>query len=342
MAKTRLADTPAFNGRAVPVIDISPYFSGDLAQKRQVAKLIDDACRSIGFLVISGHGVPSALIERTDALARAFFDLPIDVKLKYKTGYRGYSPMFTSALAYTSGDGQSAPDFREIFSIGQPHVDRQDPYFGSETGRRIFPDNVYPQEVPGLRETLEAYYGAMTALATTLMRLFALALDLDEHWFDDKIDKHMTGFSLSNYPDQPQGQAPNQLRAGAHTDWGSLTILKTEDKPGGLEVLTTQGAWEAVPIIPGTFIINIGDLMAQWTNDRWISNMHRVVNPPRDQATGSRRQSLIFFHQPNYDARIECLAGCVGDGAKYPPTTSGGHLKMKLDMSRVAKPAEAT
>lgn len=337
MASVQRQGMTEFDGRSVPVIDISPYFSGAPDQKRRVAQQIDQACRSIGFLVISGHAVPNELIERTDRLTRAFFDLPLAVKLKYKSPYRGYSPMFTSALAYTTGDAQSAPDFRELFSIGQHRIDRFDPYFGCETGRQVFPDNVYPTEIPGLRETLDEYYDAMTSLATTLMRLFALALELDEHWFDDKIDKHMTGLSLSNYPDQPETLSQNQLRAGAHTDWGSLTILKTEDKPGGLEVRTAQGGWEAVPIVPGAFIINIGDLMAQWTNDQWVSTMHRVVNPPRDKATGSRRQSLIFFHQPNYDARIECLASCVGDGARYAPTTSGEHLRMKLEMSKVAK-----
>jgi isopenicillin N synthase-like dioxygenase len=173
------------------------------------------------------------------------------------------------------------------------------------------------------------------------MRLFALALDLDEHWFDDKVDKHMTNFSVSNYPDQPHALPGSQLRAGAHTDYGSITILKTEDKPGGLEVRAADGRWAAVPIVPGAFIINIGDLMAQWTNDAWVSTMHRVVNPPRDQAAGSRRQSLIFFHQPNYDAVVECLPSCRGAGAKYPPTTSGEHLWAKLQKMQVPANAEA-
>jgi isopenicillin N synthase-like dioxygenase len=127
----------------------------------------------------------------------------------------------------------------------------------------------------------------MEQLAQALMRLFALGLDLDEYWFDDKIDKHMTNLTANWYPDQRVRAKPGQLRAGAHTDYGSLTILKTENKPGGLEVQTRQGNWAPVPIIPGTFIVDIGDLMAQWTNDRWISTMHRVANPPRDMTTGT-------------------------------------------------------
>jgi isopenicillin N synthase-like dioxygenase len=120
-----------------------------------------------------------------------------------------------------------------------------------------------------------------------------------------------------------------------------MTIIKAEDKPGGLEVLDAEGNWRSVPVVPGTFIVNLGDLMAQWTNDRWVSTMHRVVNPPRDKAIGSRRQSLIFFHQPNYDAMIECLPGCLDNGrAKYAPITSGEHLLMKMQkMQDVGKRA---
>jgi isopenicillin N synthase-like dioxygenase len=136
---------------------------------------------------------------------------------------------------------------------------------------------------------------------------------------------------ISNYPDQPEELEAGQLRAGAHTDYGGLTILKTEDKPGGLQVQTSDGRWEPVPIVPGAFIINLGDLMAQWTNDEWVSTMHRVVNPPRDQAIGSRRQSLVFFHQPNYDAVIECIPTCTETAPKYARTTSIEHLEMKMN-----------
>ena len=307
------APSPTFAANPVPVIDISPYFTGDPEAKRAVARQIDQACRTIGFLVISGHGVPDDLIADAERVTRALFDLPLPVKMKYVSPspeiYRGYSPMMTSALAYTIGD-DTPPDFREIYTMNRHRIDRSDPYFTTPMGRMIFPDNVYPDEIPGLVDTWKAYYDAMTSLATTLMRLFALALDLDEHWFDDKVDKHMTNFTVSNYPDQPDPLAEGQLRAGAHTDYGSLTILRTEDKPGGLEVRTSSGEWATVPIVPGAFIINIGDLMAQWTNDQWVSTMHRVVNPPRDKATGSRRQSLIFFHQPNYDAVVDCLPSC--------------------------------
>jgi isopenicillin N synthase-like dioxygenase len=328
---------------AVPVIDISAYFSGSAAEKKTVARQIDAACRSIGFLVISGHGVSEHLIERMHAVSRAFFDLPVEIKGKYQPAsqdiFRGYKALESNALAYSMDDAEAVPDFREIFSLNRVEIDETDPYYTSPTGRRIFCPNIWPDGLAGFQTTATEYYKAMEGLAVTLMRLFALALDLDEHWFDNKVDKHMTNFVLSNYPDQPTLPKPGQLRCGAHSDYGSLTILKTEDKPGGLEVLTSAGTWAPVPIVPGTFIINLGDLMAQWTNDRWVSTMHRVVNPPRDKAVGSRRQSLVFFHQPNYDALVECLATCREDGtAKYPPITSGEHLIRKLSKAYQIEP----
>jgi isopenicillin N synthase-like dioxygenase len=324
---------------AVPVIDIGPYFTGAQEAKRSVALQIDQACREIGFLVIAGHGVPDALVADMGAATRALFDLPAEIKRRYASseanGHVGYQAVETNALANTlEGGGEAAPpDFREIFAFNRPFSDPP----GPETmgAWRTYHPNLYPSEIPNFEAIVRAYYAAMESLAQTLMRLFALALDLEETWFDDKIDRHLSNFNLSNYPDQLEPPRPGQLRAGAHTDFGSLTILKAEDAPGGLEVQTADGRWQGVPIVPGAFIINIGDLMARWTNDRWVSTLHRVVNPPRDKALGSRRQSLIFFHQPNDDAIVECLASCLGGGlAKYPPISSGEHLVEQLRKMR--------
>jgi isopenicillin N synthase-like dioxygenase len=165
----------------------------------------------------------------------------------------------------------------------------------------------------------------MGALADTVMRIFAVALGKPEGFFDDKIDHHISRLRVRNYPAQPTPPAPGQIRAGAHSDYGSLTLLATEDKPGGLQVCNAQGAWVDVPIVPGTFIVNIGDLMARWTNDTWVSTLHRVVNPPPDADGDTRRLSLVFFHNPNHDAEIASLVpDCP---ARYPPTTSGAHLR---------------
>lgn len=327
---------------SVPIIDVAGYHSGDSGLKRRIADQIDHACRSIGFLVVAGHGVPDRVIERAERATRAFFDLPTAIKSKYAHGgsnaYRGYYALEANAIAYSLDNREAPPDLLERYSIGRVDVDPSDPYYSrNEMARNAFAPNVWPDEVADFMPAMVDYYRAMDRLALTLMRLFALALQLDEHWFDDKVDKHMTHLVVQNYPDQERPPRPGQLRCGAHSDYGSLTILKTEDKPGGLEVRTAAGAWVPVSPVPGTFIINLGDLMAQWTNDRWVSTMHRVVNPPRDLMSGTRRQSLIFFHQPNYDALIECLPNCQENGrAKYAPITSGEHLYMKVTKQVVA------
>jgi isopenicillin N synthase-like dioxygenase len=318
----------------VPIIDISGYFGGSPREKLDIARRIDSACRDIGFLVITGHGVPSELIERTQAVSRAFFDLPEDVRRRYVAAdprsNRGYYAEGTLAAA-NSKDISSAPDFRETFKMGRPQVFAADPYFATEAARRVFSPNIWPDAVEGFEAAWTEYYKSMENVAFALMRLFALALDQPEHAFDDKIDRHMSTLSAANYPELKQEPLPGQLRCGAHTDFGAITILKAEDKPGGLEVRARNGDWMRVPIVPDAFIINIGDMLERWTNDRWVSNLHRVANPPADRNLGSRRQSLICFFHPNYDAVVECIPSCKGsDAAKYPPITAREHLLEKI------------
>ena len=321
---------------SVPTIDISGYGSGHMGEKRRIARAIDTACRDIGFLVVEGHGVSDAIVSRADRATRALFDLPTPAKEHYaprETGlFRGYHGLELNAIAYSLDDRSAPPDLFERYAIGPVDVDRADPYYTrTPMARSSYAENVWPREIPDFGTAMTAYYRAMADLSLTLMRLFALALDLDEHWFDDKVDRHMTQLVIQNYPDQEKPPRAGQLRCGPHSDYGSLTVLKSEDKPGGLEVRTKDGQWTPVQPRPGTFIINLGDLMAQWTNDRWVSTMHRVVNPPRDMKTGTRRQSLIFFHQPNYDAVVECLPTCLEGGrARYAPITSGEHLHAKV------------
>ena len=150
-----------------------------------------------------------------------------------------------------------------------------------------------------MRALYEAYFRVMGALAEDLMAIFALALDLDEGFFADKLNHHISRLRVRNYPAPLVPPLPGQLRTGAHADYGSLTILRAEDKPGGLQVLNRAGDWVDVPIAPDSYIINIGELMARWTNGLWNATLHRVVNPPAELAASSRRLSLVFLHNPN-------------------------------------------
>lgn len=316
----------------VPIIDIAPYRLGTLTERQAVAREVGRACTDIGFLVISGHGVPDELIASVDRVSRDFFDLPVAEKMEIVRPApdvtRGYIPLEAEAVARSQGTADAPGDLNESLMIGPVDVSA-DPYYSTEAAGRHFHPNLWPVHPTGLRALYEDYYRAMSRLAVDIMRLFALALDLPEAFFDDKIDRHISRLRVRNYPAPSQPPKPGQLRVGAHADYGSLTILKAEANPGGLEVRNAAGDWVTVPIIPGCYVINIGELMARWTNDRWVSTLHRVVNPPMDKASGSRRQSIVFFHNPNYDADITCIPTCVDPGgeAKYPPTTSGKHLR---------------
>lgn len=318
----------------VPVIDISPYRHGDATARAALAAEVDRTCREIGFMVIGGHGVPPDLIESVEAVSRAFFDLDLEEKMRIVRPApdvtRGYMPFKAEVLVKSRG-GDAPGDLNESLMIGPIDVGDSD-YFTSPAAGTHFAPNLWPANPPHLRAAYEAYFLTMQSLAADLMRIFALALGLPERFFDASIDRHISRLRVRNYPAPEVPPEPGQLRAGAHSDYGSLTILKTEDRPGGLQVQDRVGNWSDVPHMPGCFVVNIGDMMARWTNDRWVSTLHRVVNPPADKMAASRRQSLVFFHNPNYDAVVECLPGCAdaSNPAKYAPTTSGGHLREKF------------
>jgi isopenicillin N synthase-like dioxygenase len=316
----------------VPVIDLQPWFSGTPEGKSTVAKAVEAACRDIGFLVITRHQIPEELIRRVSDASRQFFALPLEAKRKVdrprEDAVRGYSAVGEEGLSYSLEE--AAPgDLKESFSIGPTDVPQDEYHRGLAAGPHFEP-NSWP-DIPGFREAYTDYFAAMSALARSLMCIFAAALELPETFFDDKIDKHISMFRVLSYPPQNEAPLPGQMRAGAHSDYGSLTIV-LPDGPG-LQVFNKAGQWVDVPQVEGSFVVNIADLMMQWTNDTWVSTLHRVSNPPFDDAKrNTRRQSLVFFHQPNYDAMIECLESCLapGETPKFAPISSGDHLKSKF------------
>ena len=325
----------------VPVIDIAPFLRGGAADKAAVAAQAGRACRDIGFLVIQGHGVSPALRQRMGEVSRAFFDLPLAEKMRVarpaRDVARGYIGLDEESLARSRDPSAYGSDLNESLMIGPVDVPGM-AYANAPAAGRHFAPNLWPEAPAGLRETWTAYYRAQGALAATLMRIFALALALPETFFDARIDRHISRLRVRNYPEQRTPPAPGQIRAGAHSDYGSLTLLAAEDKPGGLQVCNAAGNWVDVPVVDDCFIVNIGDLLARWSNDTWVSTLHRVVNPPAGGGAETRRQSLVFFHNPNYDAVIESLV--PGMPAKYPPITSGEHLRQLFTTTQNA-PARA-
>ena len=323
----------------VPVIDVAPFRSGDAAAKQALADAVGRAVNDIGFLVITGHGVDPGLIAAVQRLSNAFFDLPLAAKQAVLRPApdvtRGYIPLEAESVGRSQGLDLPG-DLNESLMVG-PVDATEDPYFTGPAAGKHFHPNLWPDEPAALRAAYEAYFRTMGRLAEELMAMFALALGLEEGFFADKIDRHISRLRVRNYPAPLTPPLPGQLRAGAHADYGSLTILRTEDKPGGLQVLNRAGDWVDVPIVPDCFIINIGELMARWTNEQWKATLHRVVNPPAEAAAASRRLSLVFFHNPNYDAPVAALPGTVpaGEAPKYPPTTSGDHLRAQFMRTQV-------
>lgn len=321
----------------IPVLDLAASWSGDSAARAVLAKQLGSACESLGFLVVTNHGIDASIMEALLSTSRGFFQMSEADKRHWMPPspyiFRGYFPMKSSALAATL-DVETPPDLCEVFAISR----FEDPSVAQAAGMReeraaFFAPNIWP-DVDGFRVAWTSYYDAVEALARELMSLMALALGLEEDWFDDKIQQHISNLVVNYYPAQEAPPAEGQLRRGAHTDYGSLTVLYQDDSPGGLQVQLSDGSWADVPHIPGSFVVNLGDMMAAWTNDRWVSTMHRVVNPA-PQARHTDRLSVAFFHQPDYDAEIRCISTCTdaNNPERHAPVSSGEWMLEKLTKS---------
>lgn len=299
----------------------------DLDDAQAVPRLAA-ACERSGFLVVTNHGVDPQVIDAAWSAATRFFDLPVPDKMAVAmpyTGYPyGYAPFQAERLAASLG-AETPPDLKETFSMGPIDAPRRPPATAAEAF--AYEPTPWPPAEPRMRPALEAYYTAMAGFVARLMTLFAEALHLPSDFFDSRIDRHTSALRLLDYPALTTRARPGQLRAGAHTDYGTVTALLTTGS--GLEVLV-DGRWSAVPMVAESFVVNLGDAMARWTNDRWRSTLHRVVIPP-DAAT-SRRQSIAFFHNANWDAVIECIPNCLaaGESPRYSPVTAGDHLMSKF------------
>jgi len=324
-------------GPIVPIIDISGLFGDDQAVKRSVAKEIGEACEKIGFMVIRNHGIPQEIIDAAWERTSDFFAQPLAEKMKMKTedeekypyGYSAFGGEVLSAgkalekrdSAESNADAAPVGDLKEMWSIGP-----------KDAAAGMMPRQ-WPEDPAGFADAYAAYYDAINELARVLLKAFAMALDLPEDWFDDKMDKHISALRANNYPDQKGMKVPaGSIRCSAHTDYGTITILKSGGP--GLQVSKDKEnpMWHDVPFIKDAFVINLGDLMRRWTNDRWSSTLHRVVNPPAgDAAAWGRRMSLAFFHNLNKDAQVEAIPSCVSEAhpALYDPIVAGEFLMLK-------------
>jgi isopenicillin N synthase-like dioxygenase len=304
---------------ALPVIDISGLRSISLADRQAVAAKMRAACLDTGFFYITHHDVPRALQQRAFAAAKRFFDQPMDRKLPLDRRQHKYSRGYEPLRGQTLEPG-APPDVKEGYQIGadlpvdHPHV---------VAGLFGCGPNQWPTGVEDFRAAMSDYYAAMLALEHLMWRGLALSLGLDEHHFAGFVREAIAVLRLLHYPPQPANPLPNEKGCGAHTDFGGMTML-LQDDVGGLQVWDGRGDWIHAPPIPDTYVVNLGDMVALWTNDRYRSTVHRVVN-----ISGQERYSLPFFFNGNPEHVVSCLPTCLAEGetAKYPPTNPSAHLK---------------
>ncbi|KAL3133076.1 hypothetical protein ABBQ38_006978 [Trebouxia sp. C0009 RCD-2024] len=321
MVSTTLNPTDA----EVHVVDLS------LSDKEAAAAILH-ACVTTGFFYVANHGVPERVIEEHWLQSRAFFNLPITNKLSLlaDSNNRGYTPMAEETL---DPEHQSQGDTKEGLYFG-----RDLPADCEEAKLPLHGPNQWPSEalLPGYKAAMETYMAAVHGLSNRLLLLIAIALQLPSDFFLQFYDKPMMYLRPLHY--SPQVSLPEEgvYGAGAHTDYGALTVLATDDSPG-LQI-NTGGQWHHVKPIPGTFIINLGDMLERWTNGYFRSTLHRVVNN-----VGKERYSTAFFYDPNFTARVECLPQCCkGMPPKYPPTTSGQHVLDKYAMTHAGYSGRTT
>lgn len=325
----------------VPVVDISPYVGGGPpAERAAVAAAMDRACSTVGFVQVLGHGVDPAV---TDALAAAldeFFALPAETKTRYQAPpgvNRGYSPPRSESLSLSLGvePASRMNDFFEAFNVGAP----ASAFPGLDLPVEDYPENVWPSAAPGFREPVERYGAEAARVARTLTTVFADALGLEPGYFD-AVTGHSLDVLRMNHYALPPGEVhlDGELTGmGEHTDYGIVTVLWADQVPG-LQVLGADGTWHDVAPVDGALLVNLGDLTARWTNERWTSTLHRV-KPPVVDGTIVRRRSAAYFHDGDVEAVVAALPTCVpaGTAPTYPPTTVGEHLRAKLAGSRAGQ-----
>jgi isopenicillin N synthase-like dioxygenase len=304
----------------------------DLRDTQGLAQRIDQACRDSGFFYLVGHGVDPALRAAVFDASQRFFALPEADKARWhieRSGiHRGFDPIGWQTL-----DPGNPGDLKESFYLG---VDRgpDDPLVRAGTPNQG--PNQWPDEalVPGFRATVQAYEQAVRALSIRLMSLMAVGLGLAPDHFEACMRDPMPVLRLLHYPAQPPSHAllPGQIGCGAHTDWGAVTLL-AQDDAGGLQVQAADGHWFDAPPVPDSFVVNLGDMMARWTNDRYRSTPHRVFNPQ-----GRERQSVAYFFDIDYYAEVTALPGCfdAANPPRYPPITAGQHIIEMYERTRTA------
>lgn len=300
----------------IPIVDVGPMIRGEPGGVERVGRELARACDTIGFFYAVGHGVAEEVVAGAFAQAERFFAWPLEERMKIRVNEfsRGYFPL--EQISHPEGKG--VPDLKESFDFGLDiPLDDPDVAAGKLHGPNIWPD------LPGFRAPVEAYFAAVRDFGFRLLPAFAAALDLPHDYFQKLYRPRPIALArLIRYPPRPAHAPDRQLAAAAHTDYGFMTIL-AQDDAGGLQLKPRDAGWLPAPCIPGTFIVNLGDLLAQWTNGRFMSMPHRVVHN-----ADRHRLSIAFFYHPSFDTRVECLPTCrsTDNPPRYQPVGFGEYI----------------
>lgn len=304
----------------IPVIDLGDALAPGGLRSAEVAAQLREAATQSGFFYVTRHGIDPAMVERQFALAREVFELPARRKdalsIRHSPIMRGFERIGEQTL-----DAAMKPDLKESFYCGMDWP-ADHPYV--RAGYQTYGPSQWPAELPHLKPACLAYIDALNALSLRIMQLMALSLKLPEHYFDEACQDPMVTLRMVRYPAHPADADERTFGAGAHTDWGAVTVLAQDDH-GGLEVQMPDGSWVDAPPIAGSFVVNLGDMIPRWTNDLYHSNPHRVRNR---FSGGQARYSIPFFYEPAYTARIVAVPGTVpaGEQPRHAPCTAGEHL----------------
>ena len=314
----------------IPLLDLARWFDGTLTDRAALAREVDEHLGRLGFLVVVNHGVPSSVIDECRRAALEFFHGPAEVKAAVAVPpdiYRGWvGPGLESNAASYGVD--TPPDLKESFTFGP--VDLPDESIRT-TNPAWYSPNRWPAEPLRFQAACEAWWRAARQLHDELLDLLSLALGLPETHLRDLSTAGTSQSTINWYGPREGEPLPGQFRVGPHTDFGMLTVLDREPGLGGLQVQDETGEWVDAPDVPGALIINTGDLFRRWTNDRWMSNVHRVLPPP-DADPDEELVSLVFFGEPDFDVPVEAFASCVTDAEprRYPAVRSHDYLLAKI------------
>ena len=298
----------------LPVLDLGPLQRGE--PLAALAKQLRHACETTGFFYVANHGVPQKVVDDICEATRRYYALPEAKRLETKLDERfrrGFMPYGINQHPGFAPDLKESYEFALDLPMSDPDV---------VAGLPLHGPNRWPADLPWLRAAAEAYIDQTMALGKRLLRLFAVSLGEPEDFFLQYMKKPMVQSRLFHYPPQPPVSREREFGVAPHSDYGMITLL-TQDPIGGLELRKRDGEWIAAPWIAGTFVINLGDMFKVWTNDVYVSNLHRVVN-----RTGRERYSIPTFFNLDYDAPVACLPSCQSPDrpAKYAPVKSGDYL----------------